>query len=136
MFPASAAQLPAIGSPLVAANGSDIWIFGKRRITFSIANRSFIWLFTIADVPHPLLGADFLCEHALLVDMKHRRLIDSCTLASTSLQPVSARSPFLQLSAVFFGECSSLLSAFPQIASPTFCSNQNTQTICFIRRNY
>ena len=36
----------------------------------------FSWPFVIADVRKPLLGADFLAHHSLLVDVSKRRLVD------------------------------------------------------------
>ena len=122
VFPASEAQLrgPASGPHLVAANGSAIRAFGHRQINFSFGNRSFSWRFTIADVPHPIIGADFLCEHALLVDMKNHKLVDGRTLDSISLQAAPNSSPVLQLSTASSGEFAYLLAEFPKITQPNF----------------
>jgi cleavage and polyadenylation specificity factor subunit 1 len=46
--------------------------------------RHFPWNFLIANVQSPIIGADFLHHHNLLVDLKHKRLIDSTTSVSTS----------------------------------------------------
>ena len=43
---------------LQAANGSQIATFGTRTITVQFGNKPLRWRFTIADVKHPLLGAD------------------------------------------------------------------------------
>ena len=43
----------------------------------------FGWDFVTAKVAVPLLGADFLCAHGLLVDVKNRRLIDAVTYCSS-----------------------------------------------------
>ena len=48
--------------------------------------RSYDWDFTLADVRFPLLGADFLSHHELLVDVAGRRLIDSQSLQVNSPQ--------------------------------------------------
>ncbi len=40
---------------------------------------TFLWLFIIADVEQPILGADFLAYFNLLVDMTHSRLVDTQT---------------------------------------------------------
>ena len=37
------------------------------------------WSFCIADVPHPIIGADLLSHYGLLVDLKRSRLVDSST---------------------------------------------------------
>lgn len=65
---------------LYAANGTRIATFGERRLSLNIGlRRAFQWTFIIADVQQPILGADFLKQHNLLVDVKHNRLIDQLT---------------------------------------------------------
>ena len=39
----------------------------------------FRWIFIVTDLKTPILGADFLTNFGLLVDVKHRRLIDTKT---------------------------------------------------------
>ncbi|BHF76848.1 hypothetical protein SprV_0501994700 [Sparganum proliferum] len=41
--------------------------------------RSFAWIFVIADVPHAILGSDFLVEFDLLVDCRRFCLLDRTT---------------------------------------------------------
>ena len=53
---------------LLAANGSAILAYGKRTIPLWIGSQRYEWQFIIANVAHPLLGADFLCENSVLVD--------------------------------------------------------------------
>ena len=68
------------GLTLLAANNSVIATFGKRSLTLNLGlRRTFHWVFIIADVRHPILGADFLRHYSLLVDMAHGRLVDSLT---------------------------------------------------------
>lgn len=65
---------------LYAANNSKIPVYGEKWITISIGlRRPFKWLFTIAEIPKAILGADFLNNYSLLVDLKHRKLIDVTT---------------------------------------------------------
>ncbi|XP_062123358.1 uncharacterized protein LOC133836785 [Drosophila sulfurigaster albostrigata] len=40
-------------------------------------HRSFTWPFIIADVQTPIIGADFLAAHHLLVDVGEQRLLDN-----------------------------------------------------------
>ena len=47
------------------------------------------WLFIVADVQKPIIGADFLKHFGLLVDMKQHRLIDT----ATQLHPLPDQSP-------------------------------------------
>lgn len=69
---------------LVAANGSSIPTYGKRLVKVSLGlRREFTWIFTIADVTRPIIGADFLTHFNLLVDLRGRTLIDRLTLIKT-----------------------------------------------------
>ncbi|ROT60615.1 hypothetical protein C7M84_021859 [Penaeus vannamei] len=70
---------------LVAANGSPIPMYSTQTIPIQAAGCSFTWDFIIADVKTPLLGADFLGHHGLLVDVANRRLLDVTTFCSTPL---------------------------------------------------
>ena len=65
---------------LAAANQSPIRTYGRRMLTLDLGlRRALSWPFIIADVHHAILGADFLIHSGLLIDMQHRRLVDSCT---------------------------------------------------------
>ena len=65
---------------LQAINGSDITTFGVRSLTLDIGlRRTFRWVFIIADIPRPVLGADFLYHFGLLVDLRRSTLLDSAT---------------------------------------------------------
>ena len=65
---------PASGPPLVAANGQPIRSFGRRRVTLLLGGHRFSWSFVVADTPVGVLGADFLVNHSLAVDLKRRCL--------------------------------------------------------------
>lgn len=82
MLPVSksnAAKFPSKRS-LFAANGSTIPTYGERLITLDLGlRRHFRWPFIIADVQCPILGADFLSNYGLLIDIKNKRLIDANT---------------------------------------------------------
>ena len=64
----------ASGPPLVAANGRPILSFGRRRTTLLLDGQQFSWSFVVADTPVGVLGADFLVNHSLAVDLKRRFL--------------------------------------------------------------
>ena len=56
---------------LTAINNTPISTFGKRSLTLNIGlRRVFQWVFIIANVHKPMIGADFLCHFGLLVEMK------------------------------------------------------------------
>jgi len=63
-----------------AANSSPIRTYGTRFMEPCFGDQWFGWDFVTAKVAFPLLGVDFLCAYGLLVDVKHRRLIDAVTL--------------------------------------------------------
>lgn len=65
---------------LFAANGTHIETFGHITCNINLGlRRDFIWTFLIANVSKPILGADFLSEYGLLVDVKNKQLIDAQT---------------------------------------------------------
>ena len=68
------------GCNLLAANSSTIPTYGKRSLTLDLGlRRTFRWVFVVADIKSPILGADFLRHYSLLVDMKHNQLVDTIT---------------------------------------------------------
>ena len=77
------------GPPLRAANDTDIASFGERTKTLNLGTNSFSWSFRVADVSQLILGADFLCHHGLLVDVRRRRLINAETFETTEACTVS-----------------------------------------------
>lgn len=73
-------------APLVlhAANSTTINIYGQKLLTVDLnMRRSYSWLFTIADISTPIIGADFISKFGLLIDLKAKRLLDSTTTLST-----------------------------------------------------
>ncbi|XP_060665714.1 uncharacterized protein LOC132798002 [Drosophila nasuta] len=63
---------------LYAANQSTIKTYGNCTLQLDLAlHRSFTWPFIIADVQTPIIGADFLAAHHLLVDVSEQRLLDN-----------------------------------------------------------
>ncbi|KAI5731471.1 hypothetical protein M8J77_010485 [Diaphorina citri] len=77
---------------LFAANNTQIKTYGKRLLYVDLRlRRQFPFVFTIADVTKPILGADFLQEFGLVVDVKNRCLIDPltrCTSSGTTIASV------------------------------------------------
>lgn len=74
---------------LYAANNSIIPTYGEKTMELDLnLRRPFQWKFIVAAVTKPILGADFLNHHQLIVDMKNRRLIDGKTqlIANAQLQ--------------------------------------------------
>lgn len=69
---------------LRAANNSIIHTYGDHHAILSLGfpKKKFPHCFLIADVKQPILGADFLGRHGILVDVGSHRLLDSKTLVS------------------------------------------------------
>ena len=105
---------------LLAANGSPIVTYGTRSLTLNLGlRRTFRWVFIIAKVRNPILGADFLKHHGLVVDMGHKRLSDTRT--NLFVQGVISSSPPLSPSLLpkqQSNEFSSILREFPAITQP------------------
>lgn len=72
-------------SKMYAANGSEIKTYGTRIISIDFGfRRKMDWEFIIADVTRPIIGADFLSEFHLLVDVGRKKLIDNKTKIEVS----------------------------------------------------
>nr|VZI44158.1 unnamed protein product [Spirometra erinaceieuropaei] len=85
-------RFPSPGLHLQATNCSPIPTFSSLSLILNIdLRRSFTWIFVIADVPHAILGPDFLAEFDLLVDCRRARLLDRTTgLFVRGLTPFTA----------------------------------------------
>ena len=100
--------------------------FGTRSLTLDLGlRRTFRWVFVIANVQHPILGAEFLRHFSLLVDMRHQRLSDGLT--HLRVQRVTCKATFpspvilpQKLTSVYH----SILAEFPTITQP--CSPDAT----------
>ena len=85
LFPADEAQkLQTDPDPiqLFSAGGQRIRTHGKTPRVIHIAGVPYKWDFRLADVTQPLLGADFLIDHRLVVDMAGHAVVPSEELNS------------------------------------------------------
>ncbi len=65
---------------LRAVNHSSIKTYGCSSLVLTLGLRKrFPFVFVVADVPHPILGADFLHHFNLYPDIRHSRLVDNQT---------------------------------------------------------
>ncbi|BHF81015.1 hypothetical protein SprV_0702414400 [Sparganum proliferum] len=96
-------RCPSPGLHLQAANCSPISTFGSRSLTLNIGlRRLFSWIFVIADVPHSILGSDFLVEFDLRVDCRRSCLLDRTTgLSVRGLTPFNDSCNLSLLDTVF-----------------------------------
>jgi hypothetical protein len=75
---------------LFAANGTTVPTYGCITLRLDLGlRREFSWRFVIADVTGSIIGSDFL-SYNLLVDVRHRRLIDNVTTLTVNGAPVGS----------------------------------------------
>lgn len=82
VIPPTPTKTKMIAEPyqLYAANGAVIKTFGEKILTLDLGlKKKFLWKFILADVSKPIIGADFLKNFGILVDLKNRCLIDRNT---------------------------------------------------------
>ena len=113
---------PQEGCNLLAVNGSSIPTYGKCSLTLNLGlRRVFRWIFIVANVQAPILGADFLHHFSLLVDIKHSHLIDTKTqlrvqgMVSQTTSPSPSFLP-LQPTNIF----TSIIAKYPAVFQPHF----------------
>lgn len=65
---------------LYAANGTVIPTYGELALEPCLGlRRAFPWRFIVANVSHPIVGADFLAHYHILPDLHDRQLVDGTT---------------------------------------------------------
>ena len=120
VFPAVQADfaLPRT-TDLVAANGSSIQTFGKRRFAVSFGpSHKVFHSFWIATVKRPILGADFFSDNEILIDVANKKLI---LKSGHTLQAQETRPPLVfGLRLPVEGPFESLLEEFPALLSQDF----------------
>lgn len=120
---------PASEFSLYAANNSRISTYGTKRLNINFGlRRAFVWDFCVADVPYPIIGADFLSHFGHLVDLRSSKLIDSVTNLSTygSIKTVN----FCNVSTIDRSiEFANIVNELPEVTNmngPTTLSNCST----------
>ena len=64
-------------------NKTSVTTYGDKSLTLDFGlRRIYRWIFTVADITFPILGADFLAFHDLTVDVFRRKLIDCASKLS------------------------------------------------------
>ena len=105
---------------LQAANNTTIATYGSRSLTLNLGlRRTFRWVFVIADVQNPILGADFLRSYNLIVDVGRRQLLDALTQLTIQGVASSAASPSPSLLPTNIDkQFTSLLKEIPSVTQP------------------
>lgn len=129
VIPPCKKAIPTCDNLLYAANGTPIRTYGERDLDLNLGlRRSFKWKFTVADVKRPIIGADFLQYHNLLVDLRAQKLIDKKTgLSITGCLSSSFSTPTV-LTLNVNDPYSDLLKKYNDITSPNF-SNTSTSDV-------
>ena len=109
---------------LQAVNHSPIPTFGEKSLTLDLGfRRTFQWIFVVAKLPTPILGADFLRHFGLLVDVKRGRLVDNTT--GFTVRGIATRTPLI--SPVVFqpttNRYADILKQYSDITRPVFRDN-------------
>ena len=107
------------GPQLATADGSPIRSYGVRSVELCFGGQRFQWDFVIASIAFPLLGADFLCAHGLLVDVRNNCLVDAQTFTSFACTRGDAAYSGLS-SSLSEDQYLRLLAEFPDLTQPTF----------------
>ena len=112
-------------------NHSSICTYGEKSLSLDFGlRRLFRWIFIIADVPIPILGADFLAHFGLRVDIRQRHLVDTATtlcvqgITSSHTSP----SPVYGLPNVAPPH-RALLDRFPDILRPSYQESTVKHTV-------
>ena len=104
-----------------AVNCSTISSFSEKSMTLDIGlPHSYQWVFIIADIPTPILGADFLAHFGLKVDVQNRLLIDTVTGLSLCGIQSTAPSPHPILHFPVSTSYTDLLRKFQDIFRPCY----------------
>ena len=115
-------RLNPIGRPFSAANGTPILTYGTRTVSLHIAGRTYQWPCILAAVSRPLLGADFLRHHSLLVNIHGQQLVHARTFATVPLCSSKVAALHLESIAQADDSYGRLLAEFPDLTAPTFTS--------------
>ena len=111
---------------LTAANGTPIPTYGRHHLDIRIGNRKYGWSFVVADVTLPLLGADFLANYQLHVDVARAQLVDTASLAAT---PIAAAPGDLAIQVIDASDdFAHLRDSYPDVFSRSFVSNHRIQS--------
>ena len=97
IIPASSAQqqFPDFKTSLTltADNGTSSPTYGTTTRTIQLNGCAYEWKFTFAQTSVPLLGADFLDHHGLMVDLRHGRVVDPQAIMAVQLQHNPVQQP-------------------------------------------
>ncbi|UYV81644.1 K02A2.6-like, partial [Cordylochernes scorpioides] len=112
-------RMPSSDNKLYAANGTEIVTYGTKVRNVDIGLRlQFQWPFVIANTNRAILGADFLNNFGLIIDIKNKRLIDGITNLSIRgvIQSISDMGNIWTLNSS--SKVSAILTKYPNLCRP------------------
>ncbi|KAG7187929.1 hypothetical protein KM043_013893 [Ampulex compressa] len=122
---------------LYAANTTEINTFGEKVLTLDLGlHRQIRWSFIIADIKSPIIGADFIAHHGILLDLQNRSLIDSVTritpsgiIRKTYIHSISTINPNTGYTELFeqFSEVTKLSMGIGKAKDPTVAHHIETE---------
>ncbi|UYV84724.1 hypothetical protein LAZ67_X003220 [Cordylochernes scorpioides] len=125
VIPPTDKDVPSNELLLYAANGSKIVTFGTKVIKIDLGlRRSFQWCFIIAKVNKGIIGADFLNNFKLILDISNKRLIDGITNLSIRGDVMSIDSTSITSTINKNEKYYNILAQFPEITKPNFLINK------------
>lgn len=129
--PAKRNQIPS-DYVLYAANGTSIKTYGTRTLTLDLGlHRPLRWDFTIAAVERPIIGADFLSHHRLLVDIRGKQLIDRDTNLRSRGTMTREAAPTI-LTVPHSNRFGDLLTDFPNLTRPALIQSCVKHTVTHV----
>ena len=109
---------PFSQTKLLTAGSSPLPWFGAPSIPQCFGSRPFSWSFQLAPFSVPILGSNFLCHHALLVDVARARVLDADSLdVLSAVSSPAASDPFCAHLQQAPREIQKLLSKYPDVLS-------------------
>ncbi|UYV70202.1 hypothetical protein LAZ67_7002164, partial [Cordylochernes scorpioides] len=112
-------RIPSSDYKLYAANGTEIVTYGTKVRNLDIGlRRQFQWPFVIANTNRAIIGADFLNNFGLIIDIKNKRLIDGITNLSIRgvIQSISDMGNISTLNSS--SKVSAILTKYPNLCRP------------------
>ena len=107
---------------LRAANNSFINTYRFKQLVLDFGlPRPLTWKFQFADVNRPVIGADVLLQHKLLVDLAQKRLVDTRNGTRVMAEASTDTLPFIQHVSINSSEkdpFTRLLEEFPTLTTP------------------
>ncbi|UYV65013.1 hypothetical protein LAZ67_3002817 [Cordylochernes scorpioides] len=111
--------MPSSDYKLYAAIGTEIVTYGTKVRNLDIGlRRQFQWPFVIANTNRAIIGADFLNNFGLIIDIKNKRLIDGITNLSIRgvIQSISDMGNISTLNSS--SKVSAILTKYPNLCRP------------------